>query len=307
MIDYVNTKLKVSEIRFEKGYKCFVMEPVPDLHKHRHTLYDDCGNKYQPDCTSYRHDEQDLTIYTFEFKDTSIDIPIGTELMFEPEEWRRRLPDCAVKSIRFIQNTFSFPDGRIMRGIELLFESNGKVSMKTPRTSDQRYDRMVKFKADEDQLKMLFNNLLTCVSGNNCYCEQWMDDTARSMTITFENGEEYEYDTVFYNSKEKTNVKFIFDFLKIYENKGDYIYTTIEPEKRWYQIYLKTVNEEDNREVNGRKITKQAKQLKLRFFPIKNKDKNTFALFADRFEMEELLSVLERWDYDLNELATDPS
>lgn len=302
MIDYVNTKLKVAEIKYEKGYKRFVMEPVPDLHKHRHVLYDNSGNRYQPVCASCGRNDDGLTVYTFEFNDLDTDIPVGTELAFEAEEWRKKIPDSKIKSVRFVQNTYSFPDFRILRGLDLVVNSTGDVSMTTPKTAYQKRDRRISFLAEEEEIRGLFDDLLTCVSGNSCYCEQWIDDTGREMTIVFENGKEYRYSTVFYNSEEKTNVKFIFDFLKRHENRNDFICSSIEPEKSWYRITFTDEGEGDAAAEN-RKIIRKARRLKMKCELLKSKDEEIYAVYTDRYGTELLLSALDSWRYDCRQIS----
>lgn len=256
-MDLRNATLTVSEVILEDyGEKRHVMDVSDDLHINCRILLDDNGVEYPFEEWSTQYKDDNKVQYGIVFIDQSIELEPGTVLKLGPQLWRQDIPDSKVIKLDYHSQTAvpTFGKGdefylEVVGGIEVTASANGEVTLKTPQTDNQKNARIAYTRTDPQVIQKLFQDMLRCVSGDDCYQEQWYDDTGRSFTFYFEDGTKLEYSTVF-NYGEVNTVNVINQFLKYCEGLNAFRMKKKPHEKDKEKIFFEDEDEKKEEKEN---------------------------------------------------------
>ena len=200
MKDIYNVPFIIKQIEDMDTYKTYVMNPTPNLHCGCPTIIDDDGIEYTPECVSMRKvpGEEELVEYLFEF-DTENDpyFPVGKTFSRKLPEWIKTIPDSRIIKIDYESQSIIFGENKVVEQINITVNKDGEVWITRGKSLRLSEERSVRFQITEEDAGKLLEDMLRCVSGPDCYKNQYVDDTARQITYHFENGYALKYDGVY--------------------------------------------------------------------------------------------------------------
>lgn len=256
-MDLRHATLTVSEIvREEDGSIEHVMAVSDDLHLNCKTLVLENGVEYPFVERSTQYKDDDKVQYSIVFEDQSIELEPGTVLTLGRQEWRQDIPNSKIIRLDYYSQTAIPQFGKndefyleVVGGVEVSASATGAVTLTIPQTAKQKNARRAYTKMDPQVINKLFEDMIRCVSEDDCYQEQWYDDTGRSFTFYFEDGTELKYDAVF-NYGEVNTDDIIYEFLKCFDEQKAFRIETLPHEKDKEKLFFKEDKEEKKEDLD---------------------------------------------------------
>ena len=218
-------KLIVNSIEYNGDDKMHVMEETENLHLDTCEFIDEkSGTQYTSIYGTHKYNNGRIT-YKVAFEDQSLELRPGTVLLVEVQKWRKDIPNSDVVELEYELNEVSMPEPdergdlyqEIEDGYKLVANVSGEVTLSFPQTIERKNEKIIYKNADPDMVKILFKDMLRCVSEDDCYYGGWCDDKSRGIVFRFKDGTHLEYGSVYCHGDTDTQ-KIIDIFLKYVES-----------------------------------------------------------------------------------------
>lgn len=214
MVDLWNMTLTVKGIEHDGSdldTTIHVMHKGPNPHFNSpYLLIDEQGNKYRMSFWSTEKID-DLVELRIEFEDQELALPPGTVLHVPRPDWIQEIPDSRVVGLEY-ETISALP---ALKGEEMcpeiydwtkvLVRESGDVAILKQASKFNKHQKDAVFSVPQDRVRKLFEEMLRCVSKVDCYRAVWCDDTSRTITFQFENGEELKYNGSFIHNDVHTD------------------------------------------------------------------------------------------------------